>query len=141
VHGRFYCGPHYFPGLEKAFLEAYRSWDGVSEPDDKFRNLFSRYAERLYPLGGMPEKLSPGRIEARAVAWKKIHDGLEFSIERHLPVRRWGGLVKTVQQEWRLGLLTKELVLLGQQDAAPRKLGMIAAPAKSGAPVNSTVRR
>src|ERR1017187_4711055 len=83
VHGKSYCGPHYFPGLEKAFLEAYATWDGVSEPSDKLKNLFSRYVERLYPMGGMPDKLSQGRIEMRAVAWKKTQVGLEFSIERH----------------------------------------------------------
>ena len=30
VHGKSYCGPHYFPGLEKAFLEAYAAWDGYA---------------------------------------------------------------------------------------------------------------
>jgi hypothetical protein len=139
VHGRFYCGPHYFPGLEKAFLEEYAKWDGVCEPSDKFKNLFSRYVERLYPMGGMPEKLSQGRIEVRAAVWKKTPVGLEFSIERHLQVYRWGGLVKTVNQEWRFGLQTKDLVLLSQQDAMPRKLGVLAAAAKSRTPANTGV--
>ncbi|MGD1020553.1 MAG: hypothetical protein ABSA12_14665 [Verrucomicrobiia bacterium] len=142
VHGRSYCGPHYFPGLEKAFLEAYARWDAVREPSDEFKNLFSRYVERLYPAGGMPEKLSQNRIEARAVAWKKTQVGLEFSIERHLMAYRWGGVVKTVNQEWRFGLLTKDLVLLRQQDAVPpRKLGMIGTAAKSGAPASGAVNQ
>jgi hypothetical protein len=126
VHGTFYCGPHYFAGLEKAFLEEYARWEGLGEPTEKLRNLFSRYVERLYPAGGMPEKLSQGRIEVRAAAWKKTPVGLEFSIERHLPVFRWGGTVKTVNQDWRFGLLTKDLVLLGQRDALPQKLGKVA---------------
>lgn len=141
VHGRFYCGPHYFPGLEKAFLEAYASWDGVHEPSDKFKNLFSRYVERLYPMGGMPEKLSQDRIEARAMAWKKTPVGLEFSIERHLPAYRWGGPVKTVNQEWRFGLQTRDLLLLRQEDAMPRKLSLIATVRKSGVSANSGVSR
>jgi hypothetical protein len=139
VHGRSYCGPHYFPGLEKGFLDEYAAWDGVREPSDRFKNLFSRYVERLYPAGGMPEKLSQGRLEVRATAWKKTGAGLEFSIERHLQVRRWGGLTKTVNQDWRFGLLTKDLVLLGQQDATPRKLGRIATSVKSRAPADSAV--
>jgi hypothetical protein len=141
VHGKYYCGPHYFPGLEKAFLEEYSRWDGVREPSDRFKNLFSRYVERLYPLGGMPEKLSQGRIEVRAAAWKKTQVGLEFSIERHLTAYRWGGPVKTVNQEWRFGLQTKDLVLLGQQDAMPRKLSLIATGAKSSVPANSSAGR
>jgi hypothetical protein len=139
VHGKFYCGPHYFPALEKAFLEAYATWDGVREPTDEFKNLFSRYVERLYPMGGMPEKLSQGRIEVRAVAWKKTQVGLEFSIERHLTAYRWGGPVKTVNQEWRFGVQTKDLMLLRQQDAMPRKLGIIATAVKSAVPVHSAV--
>ena len=130
------AAPITFPDLRKLFWK-----HTVGGPSEEFKNLFSRYVERLYPLGGMPEKLSPGRIEMRAVAWKKTRDGLEFSIERHIPVRRWGGLVKTVNQEWRFGLLTKDLALVGQQDAMPRKLGTIAAPAKSGTPVDSAVKR
>jgi hypothetical protein len=141
VHGRSYCGPHYFPGLEKTFLEAYAAWDGVREPSDNFKNLFSRYVERIYPLGGMPDKLSQGRIETRGAGWKKTAVGLEFSIERHLQVYRWGGLTKTVNQEWRFGLLTKDLVLLGQQDAVPRKLGQIVTGAKPGVPANSSLSR
>jgi len=141
VHGKFYCGPHYFPALEKAFLEAYATWDGVREPTDKFKNLFSRYVERLYPMGGMPEKLSQGRIEVRAVGWKKTQVGLEFSIERHLTAYRWGGPVKTVNQEWRFGMQTKDLTLLGQQDAMPRKLGIIATVVKSAVPAHSAVGR
>ena len=139
VHGRHYCGPHYFPGLEKAFQEEYTNWDGAREPSDKFKNVFSRYVERLYPLGGMPDKLSPGRIESRAGAWKKSPVGVEFSIERHLTAYRWGGVVKTVNQEWRFGLLTKDLVLLRQQDAMPQKLGLIATVAKLATPANSGV--
>ena len=138
VHGRFYCGPHYFPGLEKAFLEAYATWDGVREPTGEFRNLFSRYVERLYPMGGMPEKLSQDRIELRATVWKKTQVGLEFLIERHVRVYRWGGPVKTVNQEWRFGLQTKDLVLLSQQDATPRKLSRIAAR-RSDAPATSAI--
>ena len=141
VHGQCYCGPHYFPGLEKAFLEDYARWQGAGEPTDKFKNLFSRYIERLYPLGGMPERLSQRRIEERAMGWKKTPVGLEFFIERHLPVYRWGGVVKTVNQEWRFGLLTKDLVLLAQQDAAPRKLGVIATVTRSAAPAHSGVSR
>ncbi len=141
VHGRSYCGPHYFPGLEQAFREAYATWDGAHEPTDKFKNLFSRYVEHLYPIGGMPEKLSQGRIEARAAAWKKTQGGLEFSIERHLTANRWGGPVKTVNQEWRFGLQTKDLVLVRQQDAMPRKLSLIATGAKSVVPANSAVRQ
>ena len=140
VHGRSYCGPHYFPGLERAFLEEYARWDGIGEPTEKLKNVFSRYVERLYPFGGMPDKLSQGRIEVRAEAWKKTPIGLEFSIERHLRASRWGGTVKTVNQEWRFGLLTKDLVLVGQQDAMPRKLGRIATAAKPAVPANSAVR-
>jgi hypothetical protein len=95
--------------------------------------------ERLYPLGGMPDKLSPGRIESRAAAWKKTQVGLEFSIERHVTTYRWGGLVKTVNQEWRFGLLTKDLVLLRQQGATPRKLGVLATVAKLAIPANSGI--
>jgi hypothetical protein len=45
--------------------------------------------------------------------------------------------VRTVNQQWRFELLTKELVLVGQQDALPRKLGLLArkrmaVPAQSG---------
>jgi hypothetical protein len=87
----------------------------------------------------MPDKLSPGRIESRAAAWKKNQVGLEFSIERHLTAYRWGGVVKTVNQEWRFGLLTKDLVLLRQQDAVPQKLGLIATVAKLATPANSGV--
>ncbi len=140
VRGKSYCGPHYFPGLEKAFLEAYARWDAVREPTDEFKNLFSRYVERLYPMGGMPERLSQDRIEARAAAWKKTPIGLEFSIERHVTAYRWGGAVKTVNQEWSFRLLTKDLVLLRQQDAvSPRKLGMIAAAPRSATPARSSV--
>jgi hypothetical protein len=139
VHGRSYCGPHYFSGLEKAFLEEYATWEGGREPTDRFKNVFSRYVERIYPMGGMPEKLSPGRIETGAVAWKKTQAGLEFSIERHLTTYRYGRAVKTVNQEWRFGLLTKDLVLLKQQDAMPQKLGRIATAAKSAVPANSAV--
>jgi hypothetical protein len=139
VHGRSYCGPHYFPGLEKAFLEAYAQWDGILDPTDKFKNLFSRYVERLYPVGGMPEKLSQVRIEMRALAWKKTPVGVEFSIERHLTAHRWGGPVKTVNQEWCFVMQAKELVLLGQQDAMRRKLGLVAATTKSAVPEQSSV--
>jgi hypothetical protein len=141
VHGKFYCGPHYFPGLEKAFEEGYATWDGVREPSDKFKNLFSRYVERVYPAGGMPEKLSQGRIEMRAAAWEKTQVGLEFSIERHLSAYRWGGPVKTVNQVWGFRLQTKDLVLLRQEDAMPRKLSVIATAAKSGIPASSGVRQ
>lgn len=141
VDEKSYCGPHYFPGLERAFLEEYARWNGESEPTDKFKNLFSRYVERLYPAGGMPDKLSQGRIEVRAAAWKKTQVGLEFSIERHLSAHRWGGPVKTVNQEWRFGLQTKDLLLLRQQDVMPRKLGMFATVARAGVPANSSVGR
>jgi hypothetical protein len=139
VHGKSYCGPHYFPGLEKAFLEAYAAWDGVREPSDKFKNLFSRYVERLYPMGGMPDRLSQGRIEVRAIAWKKTQVGLEFSIERHLTAYRYGGPVKTVNQEWQFGLQTKDLVLLRQLDAMPKKLGVLATATKPAAPAKTVV--
>ena len=138
VDERSYCGPHYFPGLEQAFLEEYAKWDG-REPTDKFKNLFSRYAERLYPAGGMPEKLSQGRIEARAAAWKKIPSGLEFIIERHLTAYRWSGPVKTVNQEWRFGLQTKDLLLVRQKDVTPRKLRVFATLARPATPASSSV--
>jgi hypothetical protein len=141
VHGRIYCGPHYFPGLEKAFLEEFAKWQGAGEPTNKLKNLFSRYVERLYPMGGMPEKLSQGRIEVRATGWKKSQDGLEFSIERHLSLYRWGGAVKTVNQEWRFGMLTKELALLGQQEVMPRKLGVIASATRSAVPAHGAASR
>jgi hypothetical protein len=141
VDGKSYCGPHYFPGLERACLEEYARWDGVREPTDKFKNLFSRYVERLYPAGGMPDKLSQGRIEVRATAWKKTQVGLEFSIERHLSAHRWGGPVKTVNQEWRFGLQTKDLLLLRQQDVMARKLGMFAAVTRAAMPASSSAGR
>ena len=139
VYGACYCGPHYFPGLERAFLEAYARWDGADEPSDRFRNLFSRYIERLYPAGGMPDKLSQNRIEARAASWKKTEAGLEFSIERHQTAHRWAGTMKTVNQEWRFDLETKGLVLLRQIDAAPRKLRAFTTVAKPGVPASSAV--
>ena len=141
VHGKSYCGPHYFPGLERAFLEEYARWDGVREPTDKFKNLFSRYAERLYPAGGMPGKLSQDRIEMRATAWKKIQSGLEFSIERHLTAYRWSGPVRTVNQEWRFGLQTKDLLLVRQQDVITRKLSLFATIATPVAPDSSSIGR
>ena len=141
VDGKLYCGPHYFPGLERAFLEEYARWNGASEPTDKFKNLFSRYAERLYPVGGMPDKLSRGRIEMRAAAWKKIQGGLEFSIERHLTTNRWSGPVKTVKQEWRFGLQTKDLLLVGQKDVATRKLSLFATIVRPPTPANTSVAR
>ena len=139
VGGKSYCGPHYFPGLERAFLDEYASWDGVGEPSDKFKNLFSRYVERLYPAGGMPDKLSPGRIEKRAAAWKKIQGGLEFSIERHRTAYRWGGPVRTVDQEWRFGLLTKDLLLVRQQDVPTRKLSWFSTISRAPTPASSGV--
>ena len=141
VDGKSYCGPHYFPGLEQAFLEEYARWDGASEPTDKFKNLFSRYAERLYPAGGMPDKLSRGRIESRATAWKKIQDGLEFSIERHLTAYRWTGPVRTVNQEWRFGLQTKDLLLVRQQDVMTRKLSVFGTFARAATPASSNLGR
>lgn len=141
VHGRTYCGAHYFPGLEQAFLEQYATWDGVGEPTDEFKNLFSRYVERLYPAGAMPEKLSQAPIEARGAAWKKTPVGLEFSIERHLTTYHMGWRVKNVSQEWRFGLQTKKLVLVKQQDAHPQRLKAIAAASRPGIPANSSVNR
>ncbi|HVM61712.1 MAG TPA: hypothetical protein VMV72_12690 [Verrucomicrobiae bacterium] len=141
VHGAYYCGPHYFPGLERAFLEAYARWDGADEPGDKFRNLFSRYVERLYPAGGMPDKLSQSRIEARAASWKKTAAGLEFSIERHQTAHRWAGPVKTVDQDWRFDLETKDLALLRQVDAAPRKLKVLATTAQPGVSAGNALGR
>jgi hypothetical protein len=141
VHGRFYCGPHYFPGLEQAFRKAYATWDGVGEPTSQFKNLFSRHVESLYPAGGMPEKLSQAKIEDRGTSWKKTPVGVEFSIERHLSAYRWGGFIKTVSQEWRFALQTRELVLVSQQDARPRKLKKIALASRSGIPATSSVNR
>ena len=141
VDGKSYCGPHYFPGLERVFFEEYARWDGASEPTHKFKNLFSRYAERLYPAGGMPDKLSRGRIELQAAAWKKIPSGLEFTIERHLSAYRWGGPVRTVNQEWRFGLQTKDLLLVRQQDVMPRKLSMFGAITRAATPASSSVGR
>ncbi|HTS19138.1 MAG TPA: hypothetical protein VMP11_16300 [Verrucomicrobiae bacterium] len=139
VHGKYYCGPHYFPGLERAFVDEYARWDGVREPGDKFKNLFSRYVERLYPAGGMPEKMSQNRIELRATSWRKTEAGLEFSIERHQTTHRWAGPIKTVNQDWRFGLETKDLILLQQRDLAPRKLGMFSTVAKPRVPASSAV--
>jgi hypothetical protein len=139
VDGKSYCGPHYFPGLEKAFLEEYAKWDGASEPTDNFKNLFSRYAERLYPAGGMPDKLSRGRIEMRAAAWKKIPSGLEFSVERHRTAYRWSGPVRTVNQQWRFGLQTKDLLLVRQQDVPTRKLSWFSTISRAPTPATSGV--
>jgi hypothetical protein len=139
VDEKSYCGPHYFPGLERAFLEEYARWNGESEPTDKFKNLFGRYAERLYPAGGMPDKLSRGRIEMRATAWKKVPSGLEFSVERHLTAYRWSGPVRTVNQEWRFGLQTKDLSLVREQEVITRKLGIFTSMATPSSHARSRV--
>ena len=77
----------------------------------------------------------------RAAAWKKIPSGLEFTIERHLSAYRWGGPVRTVNQEWRFGLQTKDLLLVRQQDVITRKLGMFATIARPVTPDGSSVGR
>jgi hypothetical protein len=141
VQGRSYCGPHYFPGLEQAFLKAYATWGGVGEPTDDFKNLFSRYVERLYPAGGMPERMSQDRIESRGMTWKKTQVGLEFTLERRVSANRWCGPFKTVSQQWRFDLETKKLVLLEQTDARLRGLGVIATASRSDIPANNTVNR
>ncbi|MGO9244036.1 MAG: hypothetical protein ACLPT4_08105 [Verrucomicrobiia bacterium] len=141
VQGSFYCGSHYFPALEQAFRKALATWDGAAEPSSQFKNLFSRHVESLYPAGGMPGKLSQAKIEERGASWKKTPAGVEFSIVRHLPAYRLGGFVKTVAQQWRFALQTKELVLVNQQDVKPRKLKRIAVPSKSAIPAPSRVNR
>ncbi len=141
VQGRYYCGLHYFPGIEQAFRKAFATWEGAGEPTVEFKNLFSRHVESLYPAGGMPEKLSQAKIEDRGTSWKKTPAGVEFSIERHLSAYRAGGFVKTVRQEWRFALQTRELVLVNQQDVEPRKLMRIALASRSAIPANSSVNR
>jgi hypothetical protein len=141
VQGRFYCGSHYFPGLEQAFQTAYATWDGVSAPADEFKNLFSRHVESLYAAGGMPAKLSQAKIEDRGASWKKTPVGVEFSIERHQSAHRSGGFIKTVHQEWRFALHTRELVLVNQQDVKSRKLKRIALASRSAIPAPSAVAR
>ena len=141
VHGRSYCGPHYFPGLELAFLEEYGQWNGIGEPTDEFKNLFSRYVERLYPAGGMPERMSQDRIEGHGTTWKKAQVGLEFTLERRVSANRWCGPFKTVSQRWRFDLQTNKLVLLEQTDARPRGLGVIVTTSRSGIPAHSSVNR
>ena len=138
LHGRYYCGEHHFPGLEQAFLEEYATWDGVREPTEEFKNLFSRYVERIYPAGGMPEKMSQASIESRGASWKKTRAGLEFSIDRHLTTYHWGWRVKSVSQEWRFDLQTKELVLLERPEVRPQRLEILAAVSRQGIPANTT---
>jgi hypothetical protein len=141
VQGRFYCGSHYFPALEQAFRKACATWDGLGEPTDLFKNLFSRHVESLYAAGGMPGKLSQAKIEERGASWKKTPVGVEFSISRHLPAYRSGGFVKTVRQEWRFALETRELVLVDQQDVGARRLKRIAIPSRPPIPASSAVNR
>lgn len=141
VQGKFYCGLHYFPGVEQAFRKAYATWEGVGEPTDQFKNLFSRHVESLYPAGGMPGKLVQAKIQERGTLWMKTQVGVEFSIKRHLPAYRLGGFVKTVHQQWRFDCQTRELVLVNQHDVETRKLKRTAITSKPSIPANSRVNR
>ena len=141
VQGKFYCGEHYFPALEQVFLNAYSRWITATEPTPVFKNLFSRHVEGLFPAGGMPQKLAQAKIEERGTNWKKTPVGVEFSIVRHLPAFRTGGFVKSVHQEWRFDLRTRELVLIDQRDLEPRKLGLFGAVSRPKPSVSAPATR
>ena len=116
IYGNGYCSEHYYPVLERKFLEEYNEWDGKKTPSRKFLNLFSRYGEAIYFCRGenIPGGLSKGRLENRTFDIKKMKIGLDFSIVRHY--KAWTNPLKMeeVEEHWRFNIKRKMLRLLSK---------------------------
>ena len=115
IFGKAYCPEHYPLALRAAFLDEYHRWDGKTKPSDKFMNLFSRYAESVYPEG-MPSGLSKGRLNHRVYEIEKTPTGLSFYIERHPFAWSDPKRMTFVEQRWNFNVETGKLKLEGENE-------------------------
>lgn len=113
-----YCIHHYPRALKKHFREELEKWDGKTEPNNKFMNLFSRYIPSAYKERGeeLPRSLSKGRLEDRTESHRRKDDNIIFTIIRHL--NAWNDLKATteVRQKWSFNLNSERLELLDEEN-------------------------
>ncbi len=109
-----YCNDHFEPAAEKAFIQEYHKWDGISENARNMMDLFSIYAAHKYNRTRWPVYLSRARIRDRTYNIRKIKDGLTFCIRRHLNAWSDFKLTVNVEELYRYSIEDQKFELLCQ---------------------------
>ena len=121
--GKTYCADHYFKLMKDEFFTFFDQWvDG--DPPERLKYLLGRlYQERGYEnillIKGEEEiesYLSSARIRDRGFNFKKIENGTQFSITRHLNAWEGVGRKESVVQTWIINVVDETAELIEQRN-------------------------